>query len=452
MVSPFLSQDFKKTIITLRRETIDNIKNRFTYYGSDWHRMSECAREYAEQDIQLEVIDSLRKEYTQDLIREIISQAQQWVTSKEGIIRQYLRSTEKETEERLSNKGIKFVKQRYVKVVTKCNSHGGDEVEKKDLNQWIDTLIEQVSSTKHRKILIKSRTQVRNNLARMIAFPVSIKETIVSSDLKEGYVSEMDFLMDMEKAKLYVPESAKQLSNLYSKLLVTLNGVRYLTPKGNLIEEAEVRLKLNEQNKMGKFTTGVRDFPHYDGDGARRIVRSVLDIPDAYKSVLSIGLTGEVPEVSYRFNGVRLEPTTYSKQFPLTMNFLKESRQNSENELMYVLSNPYVDAEGNILRSLKNKVDVLVTGIWMGMKDKISKGPLESQIRDSFADLIYGWNSPIGHNSIDYDWRRNEECKTKISVVNEKTGKKEQITLPTQLILDYQVNEILRPAFSTLQL
>jgi hypothetical protein len=445
MASPFLSKEFKETITTLRENTIDTLKEKFEFYSSDWHRMSESAREYAENDIQMDVIASLKKKYTPEIIEGIVYQAQQWVTSKEGIIRQCLRSTEKETEERLTAQEKKFVKQRYVKVVVKCNSQGGDEVRPDDLNPWLDSLTEQVLSVKHKKFLTKSRNQVKNNLARMLAFPVSVKETLV-----ESYVSEEDFLKDIERERIYVPESARNISDLFSIILVTLNGVRYLTPKGKLIEETEGRLKTNEPDKMGKYTVGVRSFPHYDGVAFKKIVPNVVDIPDACKSVINIGLKGEEPNISYRFNGSKLE-IKYGKHFPYTGDFLKEARQNAEDRLIFDLKNPYVDVNGNITRSIKEDLDVLVTGVWIDMVEKVSKAPTELQIKNLFADEIYKHNSLIGHNSKDYDFRRNEKCKTKISVFNPISGKKEQITLSTQLILDYHVNDILRPAFSSVQ-
>jgi hypothetical protein len=445
VASPFLSKDFKHTINTLRDVTLLNLKQEWDFYSDDWDKMGADAREYATNDIQLNVIDSLKEIYDADAILGITLQANQWVRSKEGILRQYLRTTEEEIENRLNSKKIKFVKQRYVKVVAKCNSEGTNTVEEKQISEWVDELAKHVS-TKHKDYLLKpaTRRQIVNNLVQMIAFPVSIKKTSV-----DDYIFEDAFLKDMQRDAKYIPESAKKSSeSLVSLILVTLNGVKYSSPNGKIIEEVEVRIKSSEAEKMAKYTVGKRMFPHHDGVGAKKKILNTVDIPGACKNVISAGLKGDMPTVSYRFKGIKIEGP-YDKQVPLTKKFLEEARQCAEDTLMQVLKNPYVNSEGEIVRSMKSSVDNLVTGAWIDMKMAVSKAPMEVQVKDEFSNLIYTFNSPLGHNSIDYDSRRNEICTTKLSVYDAKSGSKQQIVLPTQLILDYQVKEILIPAFTS---
>ena len=386
---------------------------------------------YTNDRFQEEVIKRIKKpledkQFTQELYNSIGI----WNWAKEGVLSQYFAQRTKDVDPKTIS--------RFLKVAIKSNSEGKqDEVLEQDLEPWVEYL-SLITNKTHAKFLNAPATkkQIVTNLKSMIDFPVSVKETPVNIHLTETMIEGL-ILHDPEK---YLPTGTAELFKrkleegvpLTDILVVGANVIAYET--NGKKHRIEGRIKASEALKWAKYITGIRKEPQYDGIGIMEITETIEDLPQTTKEVMELKHKKYHHEIDYRL------PITINKENIPSTKELRESKKAVEQGIMNLLKSTYLtrNKEPSPQR-VKEAKPKNIYGVWIDMKLKDKKAPIEIQLKDQLSHTLYSFNAPFGHNSKAYSNVRNQELHKEITI----QGKSYKVDKITKYIAD----KILLPAF-----
>jgi hypothetical protein len=415
---PFLCKELDIIIHDLK----DFTKNTM---GQVHAKYSLKKEEISNDKFQEEVISIINKSLTKEFYYSLDAHIQVWTNARAGSIKQYFNERMIEDDE---NK-------RFLKIATRCNSKGGlHEILEEDLEPWIDSITTIITDSSDKKYLTATATrkQAIQNLKRMLDYPVTIREIEVKEFISEAGIE----TLLIEEPEKYLPTGAikalkknKELK-LTDLVLVTANCIINKDETHRL----EGRIKSSEALKWAKYITGIRDEPSYDGIGVIELGASFDDIVKLADDATKLKFKNNA-NTEYRYAGKETNKKPTKEE-------IKKAYQKSKKNTTELLKRTYLNSDGkvSIINSKKYK-DTLVYGIWLDMNMKSNKSPIEIQFKDPLGYMLYGFNSPYGHNSKKYNHERLKQLYEKVEIGNREYR--------VDKITNHIANQVLLPAFMT---